>query len=64
MSTVNHVLIVLGIIVTLIGALSFIFPALTKIISAPGNEKIKSIIATIAGIILLIVGLTTKIPLD
>jgi len=64
MPTVNHILVVLGIIVTLIGALSFIFPGLTRIINAPGNEKIKSIVATIAGIILLITGLTTEIPLS
>lgn len=57
MESVNYIIIVLGIIVTLIGVLSFIFPGLTRLINAPGNERIKSIIATAIGIIIIIVGL-------
>lgn len=61
MQTVKYITVAIGIIVTLIGALSFIFPGLTKIISAPGNEKIKSIIATAAGMIILLAGLVFKL---
>ena len=63
MQNTNYILIVIGLIVTLLGALSFIFPVLTKIISAPGNDRIKSIIATLVGIIILIAGLVIKIPI-
>jgi len=57
MESLNYITIALGVIITLIGILSFIFPGLTRIINAPGNERIKSIIATIIGIIIIIVGL-------
>lgn len=57
MESVNYIIILIGIIVTIIGVLSFIFPGLTRLINAPGNERIKSIITTTIGIIIIIVGL-------
>jgi hypothetical protein len=62
MTITNYVFIIVGAIVTLLGLLSIIFPNLTKIINAPGGSRIKSIIATIIGLIFLIIGLTIELP--
>ncbi len=57
MATVNYILIIVGAVVTLIGILSIFLPILTKIINLPSNERLKSIIATIIGIIIVTAGL-------
>jgi putative Mn2+ efflux pump MntP len=57
MDTINIVLIIVGAIVTLIGIAAFINPNFAKIINVPGGPKLKSIVALIVGIILVIVGL-------
>ena len=62
MTITNYILIIVGGFVTLIGVLSIIFPGLTKIINAPGNERIKSIVAIIIGLIFLIMGLIIDLP--
>jgi len=62
MTIVNNIIIIVGAIVTLIGVLSIFFPALTKIINAPGGERLKSIIATVIGIILIIIGFFINFP--
>jgi len=62
MTIINYILIIVGGFFTLIGILSIIFPGLTKIINAPGNERVKSLIAIIIGLIFLIIGLITKLP--
>jgi hypothetical protein len=62
MSLTNYILIIVGGLVALIGILSIFFPGLTRIINAPGNERIKSIIAIIIGLIILIIGLIIDIP--
>jgi len=62
MTIINYIVIIVGGFFTLIGILSIIFPGLTKIINAPGNERVKSLIAIIIGLIFLIIGLITKLP--
>ena len=62
MSITNYILLVVGGLVALIGVLSIFFPGITKIINAPGNERIKSIIAIIVGLILVIIGLIIELP--
>lgn len=62
MSITNYILIIVGGIVTLIGVLSIFFPGLTRIINAPGGERIKSIIAIFIGLIILIIGLIFHLP--
>jgi len=57
MTTINYIIIVIGIIISLIGILSLFFPGLTRIISLPGNEKFKSIITMIIGVIVIVVGI-------
>ena len=64
MTITNYIIIIVGAIVTLIGVLSIFFPGLTKIINAPGNERLKSIIATIVGIILILIGFLVNIPME
>jgi hypothetical protein len=62
MSITNYIFIIVGGIVALIGVLSLIFPGLTKIMSSPGSERIKSIIAVVIGLIFLIIGLIIDLP--
>ena len=57
MDEINIVLIIVGAIVTLIGIFAFINPNFARIINVPGGQKLKSIVALIIGIILIIVGL-------
>jgi hypothetical protein len=62
METVNIIMIVVGVIVALIGVVAFFNPSFARIINAPGGPRLKAIIALIAGIIILIVGLIVQIP--
>ena len=64
MTATNTVLIIVGGIVTLIGILAIFIPNLTKIINAPGNPRIKAIIAIIIGIIILAIGLLIELPVN
>jgi hypothetical protein len=64
MSIVNTILIVVGVIVTLIGILSFFNPVIAKLINFPGGPKLKAVGAMIIGIILLIIGLIIDIPIS
>ena len=58
----NTILIIIGAIVTIIGVAGFINPNFTKVINAPGGPRLKAIIAIVAGLIILFVGLLVKIP--
>ena len=58
----NTVLIIVGVIVTAIGALGFFNPNFTRLINAPGGPRLKAVIAIITGLIILAVGLLIKIP--
>jgi hypothetical protein len=62
MSIVNTVFTIIGVLVTLIGILTFFFPGLARIINAPGGPKFKALIALIAGLVFLIIGLLVEIP--
>lgn len=62
MAEVNTILIIIGALVALFGAIAFFVPALTRIINAPGGPKLKATIALIIGIILVLIGLIVEIP--
>ena len=62
MEITNIILIVVGAIVTLIGIATFFNPNFARIINAPGGPRIKAIVALIAGIILIMVGLVAQFP--
>jgi hypothetical protein len=62
MSITNTILIIVGIIVIIIGIISFFNPNFSRLINAPGGPKLKAIIAMIAGIIILIIGFIVQIP--
>ncbi|MCK4902084.1 MAG: hypothetical protein KAS76_01910 [Thermoplasmatales archaeon] len=62
METVNIILLVSGAIVLLFGIGAFLNPNLTRWINAPGGPRLKSIIALITGIILVIVSFIYEIP--
>ena len=57
METINIVLIIVGVIVSLIGVAAFLNPNFSKLINVPGGPKLKAIVAIIIGLIILITGL-------
>ncbi len=57
MDTVNIIIIIVGAIVSLIGIAAFLNPNFAKLINVPGGPKLKSIVAIIIGLIILIYGL-------
>jgi hypothetical protein len=62
MGVANTILIVVGALATLVGALTIFYPTLARIIRAPGGPRLKAIIAIIIGLILLIIGFTIELP--
>jgi len=62
MTITNYILIIIGGLVALVGILSIFFPGLTRIINTPGGERIKSIIAIVIGLILLLIGIVIELP--
>ncbi len=62
MGIANIILLISGAIVVLFGLGAFLNPNLARWINAPGGPVIKAIVATIAGIILIIVGLVIQFP--
>lgn len=56
METTNIILQIVGVIVVLFGIGALLNPNISRWINAPGSPKIKSIIAMIVGIILIIIG--------
>ena len=62
MTITNYILIIVGGLVALVGILSIFFPGLTRIINAPGGERIKSIIAIIIGLIIFLIGIVIELP--
>lgn len=61
METVNTVLIIVGALLTLLGALTIFIPSLSRIINVPGGPRLKAIISIIIGLILIIVGVTVEL---
>lgn len=59
--TMDAYVVGIGILLVIIGIVALIVPALAKIISAPGNEKIKAIAVIIAGIVVIVCGYILKI---
>lgn len=64
MNIVNTVFLIVGILVLAIGILAFFNPAFTRWINAPGGPKLKAIIATVTGIIFIILAFIMEIPLE
>lgn len=62
MTSINIVFIIIGLIITIIGILTFFIPMLARIINAPGGPKLKASIAVIIGIIFILIGLIFEIP--
>ena len=64
MNLFNYIMIILSAFVLLIGILALINPNWSRLINFPGGPRFKAIAATIAGIILLIVGLIVEVPME
>lgn len=62
MGMTNTILLIIGAIVTLIGIGTFINPNLAKIINAPGGPRLKAIICTVVGLIIIIIGFAISLP--
>ena len=60
----NWIFIIIGISITIIGLIGFVNPNWTRLINLPGGPRIKSIGATITGLILIMVGLIIEIPME
>lgn len=64
MEIVNIILLVTGLIVLFFGIGAFLNPNLARWINAPGGPRLKAIIATIVGIILIIISFIINIPME
>ena len=64
MNSINTVFTVIGLIILLIRILAFFNPNWTRWINFPGGPKIKAIVATITGIIFIIIGFLIEIPME
>ncbi len=62
MGLTNTILLICGVTVSLIGIAAFLNPNFARWINAPGGPRLKSTMALIAGIIIIIIGLTIEIP--
>ena len=62
MSITNIILLIVGAIVTIFGFAAFVNPNMARFINAPGDPRIKAIIALIIGIIIFIIGLVIQLP--
>ena len=61
METINIVLIIVGALLTLLGALTIFIPNLSRIINVPGGPKLKAIVSIIIGLILIVVGISVQL---
>jgi len=61
MGLANTILIICGAIVSLFGITTFLNPNFARWINAPGGPRLKATISLIAGIIIIIIGLTIEI---
>ncbi|MCK5257892.1 MAG: hypothetical protein KAJ69_00125 [Thermoplasmatales archaeon] len=64
METTNIILLVAGVIVLLFGIGAFLHPNIARWINAPGGPRLKAIIATIIGIILIVIAFIIEIPME
>ncbi len=64
METTNIILLAAGIIVLLFGIGAFLHPNIARWINAPGGPRLKAIIATIIGIILIVIAFIIEIPME
>lgn len=62
MTITNYILIIVGVFVALLGILSIFFPGLTRVINAPGGARVRSIIAIVIGLIILMIGSIVELP--
>ena len=62
MGLTNTILLICGAIASLFGIATFLNPNFARWINAPGGPRLKATIALIAGIIIIIIGLTIEIP--
>jgi hypothetical protein len=61
MENINIVLIIVGALLTLLGALTIFIPNLSRIINVPGGPKLKAIVLIIIGLILIVVGISIQL---
>ncbi len=57
METINIVITIVGVIISLIGIGAFLNPNFAKLINVPGGPRLKAMVALIVGLIIMIYGL-------
>jgi hypothetical protein len=62
MELANIILMIIGIIVLFIGFGAFLNPNISRLINAPGDPRLKATIATITGIIIIMISLIAEFP--
>jgi dipeptide/tripeptide permease len=61
METGNTVMIIVGALLILLGALTIFIPNLSRIINVPGGPKLKAIVSIVIGLILIVVGISVQL---
>ncbi len=64
MELANTIVTIVGAIVLLFGIGAFLNPNIARLINAPGGPRLKAIIATIIGIILVVIAFIIEIPME
>ena len=64
MDTADIILLITGAIAVTFGIGAFFYPNLARWIRAPGGPRLKASIATIVGIILIIISFIIEIPME
>ena len=60
--SISNIIIAVGVVALSIGVLTFFNPNFARFIRAPGGAILKATIATITGIIILLIGFLIEIP--
>jgi len=61
MATANTIMLIVGAIVVLFGIGVFLHPNIARWVNAPGGPRLKALIAIIAGVSIIFVGLLIEI---
>lgn len=64
MYLLNTIFLIVGIGISILGAVSFFIPALTRFINSPGGPKFKAVISMSIGIFFILLSLFVEMPIE
>ena len=64
MSALNTIFLIIGTVLVIVGAVSFLLPGLTRFINSPGGPKLKAVISMSIGIFFILLGLLVEMPME